>query len=80
MFDKIFHHERSVWNGRRGGRRTVNGDSHAFGKGVAISTDKGGDPAKMVDLEVVLRDALGWHSLDNVQIELVGFRDDSDDG
>ena len=60
--------------------RTVNGNGHAFGQGIAIASDKGGDFAKMIDLEVVLRDTVRWVGLDNVQIKLVGIRYRSNGG
>lgn len=59
--------------------RTVDGNGNALGEVVAISTDKGGDLAQLVDLQVVGRDASGGVGLDNLNVEAI-LLGDSDDG
>lgn len=61
-----------------GVKRTVNGNCHAFGEGVAIRSNEGRDSAQGVDSQVILRDAIVRDGLDNLDVELVlfGYRSD----
>lgn len=40
---------------------------------VTVSTDEGWDLAKRVDLEVLLRDTVGWVGLNNLELNVVGL-------
>jgi hypothetical protein len=43
-------------------------------KDVAIGTDEGWNPAKTVELQVFIWDTFGWLGLDNLEFDIVCFR------
>jgi hypothetical protein len=56
-----------------GGVHTVNGDGNALAQDVAVGALERRDLSKLVEQQVVGRDALLWHRVDNLDLELVGL-------
>lgn len=65
---------------RRYGILTVDGNGHGLGQDVAILALEGGNLAQLVELEVFGADALGWLSLDELEVEAVGLCDGENGG
>jgi hypothetical protein len=60
------------------GRLTVDGDGHDFAQDIAVAPLEGGNAAQLVELAVVIADALARVSLDKLDIEVVGLGDDEE--
>lgn len=54
---------------------TVDGDSNTLVESVSISTNKGWNLSKLVQLEVLSGETLCWLSLDNLEVNIVGLCD-----
>lgn len=59
-------------------RLTVDGDGNALAQDVAVSALESGDLAELVQLAVVVRDALGRLSVNLLKLEVVGLGDGID--
>jgi hypothetical protein len=59
---------------------TVDSDGDALGEDKAVSALEGRDLAELVELQVVLRDALGWLSVDELNVEAILLRDGQEGG
>ena len=64
----------------RGVALTVDSDGDALGEDKAVSALKGRDLAELVELQVVLRDTLGWLSVDELDVEAILLRDGQERG
>src|SRR4051794_21454787 len=60
--------------------RTVNGNGNTLVESVAISTYEGWDLAELVDLEVLGGDTLGWLSLNDLNVDVVGLSHSANGG
>ena len=59
-------------------KRTVNGDGNALVESVAIGTDEGWDLSKAIELQVFSWNTLGWLGLDDLELDIVCFRNSLD--
>jgi len=64
----------------RGVALTVDSDGDALGEDKAVSALEGRDLAELVELQVVLRDTLGWLSVDELDVEAILLRDGQERG
>ena len=55
------------------GALTVDGNSDALAQNVAIAALERGNLAQLVELAVVIADALGWLGVHHVEFDVVGF-------
>lgn len=62
------------------GRLTVDGNGDALDQDVAVGALEGGHLAELVELAVVIADALGRLGVDDVELEVVGLGHGEDGG
>jgi len=67
-----------VHRGRRREVHTVDCDSNSFGQDVAVGAFEAGNLAKVIDLEILLGHTLRRLSMDNLEVDVVGFGDRKD--
>ena len=59
---------------------TVDSDGDGFGEDEAISALEGGNLSELVELQVLGGDALGWLSVNELDVEAVRLRDSEEGG
>ena len=69
--DNESHHENN--RAQAAGERTIDCNGDTLGQGIAIGTNKRGNPCEWIDLQVFGRNAFRGLSVDNFEVELVGL-------
>ena len=59
---------------KEGEQLTVDGNGDGLAEDEAVGTLEGGDLAELVELQILGRDAIGGHSLDELEVKTVLLR------